>query len=236
MPRRLLALLAVAGFASTAGAEPPRSYRKLSPGGRFVFVMVSSEPARDEIARTPEAGRKSIWDIRRRYARTGLYRNDDAERPWPIWTVEWWSQGVEVSSDGLHAIRRGPLPLAPNPGEKPDLSGEALSFFAEGRFLCDYTIADLVYRPEKLRRVGDSLSWLAESNLDDGGSEYTITTQDGGKFAFDIRTGAMVRSDPARRTPRWAWPAGVGAAGALAGLVVWRRGKIPRPFRRTRLH
>jgi hypothetical protein len=100
-----LALALLAGGTRASSPAPPYSYRKPSPDGRYVFVMLSPLPPEADTERWTGARADEIREVRRTYAASGLYRNDDPLKP--LWTVTgyWPEGGVEVASDGVHLLR-----------------------------------------------------------------------------------------------------------------------------------
>lgn len=180
----LIAALVLATLGGSMRADepaPPRTYTRLAPGGRYLFVMLAPMPAEAE-AQFAGTAADSIRALRLRYARSGLYANDGSAAP--LWTVDWYAAGIDVSSDGVHLIRHGPWASA--------TSDEALSFFADGRLLRSYRISELVDNERHLRHTVSHFFWEEESRFDDARSEYALTTVDGNRFVFDVRTGAIV--------------------------------------------
>jgi hypothetical protein len=206
---------------------PPRSYNEVAPGGKYVFVMIAPGTVEDEVRRWNQETAAGIREIRRVYTRSGLYRNDGSAEP--LWTVDWYDDGVKVASDGAHLIRLGPLPNLPQDRKAPlgsALDQEALSFFANGQLVRTYRIGELVNHPDLLPRSASHFTWLAEARFDDARLEYALTTEDGNRFVFDVRTGAIVSEFRSARTILWGVIGGLGVSvlALLAWLVVrrWR--------------
>src|SRR4051812_2120811 len=101
---------------------PPFSYKKNAPGDKFAFVMISPLPLDVEVSRWNEETVAGIREIRRVYPRSGMYRNDGSAEP--LWTVDWYAFGVELTADGVHLIRHGPL--AGLPAERNAALGSVL--------------------------------------------------------------------------------------------------------------
>jgi hypothetical protein len=225
-----LAAMTVGSRALADSPAPRRSYKQITPGGKYVFVMISPMPLEQEVKRWNEETAASIREVRRSYARSGLYRNDGSTEP--LWTVDWYAHRVMVTSDGAHLIRSGPWAGLPQDRKAPlggALDQEALSFFANGQLLRTYRIGELIDDPDQLPRSVSHFRWEYEGRLDDSRSEYTLTTLDGNRFVFDVRTGGIVSEFRWRRVTRWGlWVAlGAIATGGVA-WVAWRWRSRPR--------
>jgi hypothetical protein len=220
-----LAVLSPGSAVLADSPAPPRSYKQVAPGGKYVFVMIAPRTVEDDVRPWNEETAAGIREIRGVYTRSGLYRNDGSTEP--LWTVDWYAHGVEVASDGIHLVRHGPWAVLPRDRKAPwgsALDQEALSFFANGQVLQTYRIGELVSLPDLLPRSVSHFTWLAEGRLDDGRMEYTLATKDGNRFVFDIRTGAIVSESRPPRPLLWGVVAILGAAVlALSGWLVVRR-------------
>ena len=177
----LAAIIAVTTLhaSATAFADSPApllSYKRVSPGGAYVFVMLG-DPRHDSWASSPASR-----EIRQAYPASGLYPNDGSTVP--LWTVDWYAGRVDVASDGVHLVRHGPWAMA--------TSDEALSFHANGQLLRSYVINVLVDDKSKLRRSVSHFDWRSSGRFDDSRLEYTLETVDGNTFTFDVRTGQIV--------------------------------------------
>ena len=173
----LVALIVALIDGQTALAEgmtPPTSYKMVVPGGKHVFVMIAPGNAADDfwLRNDKEA------ELRRLYKRSGLYLNDGSTEP--VWTVDWYSRWVEAASDGVHLIRHGWWNFS--------VDQEAISFFANGNLTRTYMMRDLVDFPRLLRY---SIDWRNRGQFDDGGLKYSLGTQGGNTFVFDVRTGEI---------------------------------------------
>jgi hypothetical protein len=217
---------------------PPRSFKEITADGKYVFVMIAPGPVEQEASWLNKERAAAIREIRRVYFRSGLYPNDGSAEP--LWTVDWYARRVELASDGIHLIRHGRWPSVP---PDPPLSGipiigrwlsglihrnaplgsaldqEALSFFANGQLLHTYRIGELVDAPDLLRRTVSHFDWEDEGRFDENRLEYMLTTLDGNRFVFDLRTGGIVTQSRRGRPIWWGWWAILGVAGI--GAVVW---------------
>ena len=210
-------------IADTMG--PARTYKEVVPGDKYVFVMLSPEM---EMGTLTDMWPVEARAIRAVYAKSGMYRNDGSAEP--LWTVDWYNSSIVPTSDGVHVIRHGPN-WAPDHREPlgPALENEALSFFANGQLLRTYKVKELVTNPSTLPRSVSHFHWRAEGNLDDDRMEYALATQDGNKFVFDVRTGAIKSESRVPITldtfvSSYGWWVGFGIlAVGIAGWLGWRR-------------
>lgn len=216
-------------FASSAFADspaPPRSYKEVAPGGKYVFVMIAPGTVEDDVRRWNEETAAGIREIRRVYTRSGMYRNDGSAEP--LWTVDWYAHGVYVTPDGVHLIRPGPWAWLQR-DRMPALDVEALSFFANGRLLRTYKVAELVDDSARVERSVSHYRWQQEGRVS-GEFEYTLTTLDGNRFVFDIRTGEITSASRVGRVSQWVWWAVSGSLFGVAAIwfLWWRRSRMRR--------
>jgi hypothetical protein len=194
----LLAALALlpAGAALAGKPGPPMTYTKESADKRFVFVMIAPDSLETELTRWNEQTKARIKDIRTRYATSGLYKNDGSKEP--LWTVDWYRAGVAVPADGVHLVRFGRSPFfrgKAKPLTKEALKVEGLAFFARGKLLREYSIAELVDRPEQLPRGASIFKWVKTRELLDGAQQFRIVTYDGNRVLFDLKTGKILKKE-----------------------------------------
>jgi hypothetical protein len=211
------AILAASSRVLADSEAPPFSYKKVSPGGAFVFVMIAPLALDVEFRQGwNEKTTAGIRDIRRVYSKSGLYRNDGS--PEPLWTVDWYAYGVEIASDGISLIRHGPWASS--------TEQEALNFFANGKLLRTYLISELVDVPTLLPGSVSHFRWSKEMRLGDSTMEYTVVTMDGNRFVFDARTGGVVSETRLGRRITWgAVIIGAILLIALVWFVARRRGR-----------
>jgi hypothetical protein len=223
-------LFAFVGLAANSPAwadtlPTPRSYKEVAPGGKYVFVMIAPVSVEQEVwqwNKLNENTAAGIRELRRVYTRSGMYRNDGSAEP--IWTVDWYTHGVHLVPDGVHLIRPGPW-AGLRDHDTPNLNCEAVSFFANGQLLRTYQVGELVDDPG---RVGLTVShyWWQQEGRVSGEYEYTITTVDGNRFVFDVRTGEITSAWRMGLVSRWgSWVAVGVAAGAGAVWFVRRRSR-----------
>ncbi len=161
----------------------PGSYTTTTPDGTYLFVMIGPDsPWEGELS----GGEHETQQVRIRntYGQSGLYRNDGSTTP--LWTVDWYAGSVEPLSDGVHLVRHGLWTTSPD--------SEAVSFFANGTLIRSYTVADLVAMPSMMPRTVTFFYWQAEAELNDASKTYSITTNHGERYLFDVRTGTILFS------------------------------------------
>jgi hypothetical protein len=220
----VLVVLLLAAPASAYSPPTARTYKRDVPGGKYVFVMI---PGKREFFRSEspmiwgETAAADMQEIRRVYGVSGLYPTDGTKQP--LWTVDWYAFDVEVASDGVHLVRLGRSPFLSSgdaPPTEKDLATEAVTFFASGRPVRTYTIGELVDSPSSLPRLSPHFQWRSGATFDDERMEYRLTTHDGNRFVFDVRTGEIISQS---RPGLWAWwvIGGGATVTAIAGLCVW---------------
>lgn len=222
-------------FAAAAADEPPPRPYEVTAGDGYVFVMLLPAPLRQGDPGWSEGAER----VQRAYRQSGMYRKG---QPAPLWPVDWYSPDVAVAPDGVHLVRLNLRPPLPNPDRPPapaDLQAEALSFFAGGKLLRSYTVAELVESRYMLGTAKADFTWRREGKLDGAGLRYELTTLDDNVFTFDLRTGEIVSevrcSLPAlTRRALSVWGI-LGAALAAAGVALvlcrwaWRVVVVVRP-------
>src|SRR5262245_22152645 len=227
MSVRCLWLFAFVALAANSPVQadspsPPRSYKEVAPGGKYVFVMIAPGTVEDDVRPWNEETAARIREVRSVYSRSGMYRNDGSAEP--IWTVDWYTHGVHLTPDGVHLIRPGPWAWLGD-DKMPDLDVEAVSFFANGRLLRTYRVRELVDAPGRFERSVSHYRWQQDGRVS-GESEYTITTLDGNRFVFDVRTGEIVSESRMGWVSRWGWQAALGAAAVVvAAWFIWHRSR-----------
>lgn len=216
--------------AATALADkqaPDTSYKQEVPGGPFVFVMIAPSPLEEEVATMPPALAAEVREIRRVYPRSGLYPDDGTAKP--LWTVNWYAHNVELASDGIHMVRLDQsVPIGAGAG-----GAHAISFYANGVLLRTYTVGELVASPSGVPHSVTQVLWFDRGQLDGARLEYTLTTAEGRRYIFDLRTGAVVADSQAVPVDSIAIGfAVVGGAGLFAVVFVAGGWLLARGLRR----
>ena len=160
----------------------PTAYATASADGKYIFLMFV--PGRVPEAEVPLVeGRRILGRIVAvNYPASGLYRNDGSNTP--LWTVDWYAYSVIVPSDGVHLIRRGPWAKT--------LSGEAYTFYANGKELRSYRISALADTAVLLKRTVSHFEWEERATVDDSRHVLAVTTFSKESFVFDYTTGEML--------------------------------------------
>jgi hypothetical protein len=220
----LLIAFAVAATGSPALADspaPPRSYKEVAPGGKYVFVMIAPRTVEEETRPWNEETAAGIREVRRTYTRSGMYLNDGSTEP--LWTVDWYAHGVHLTPDGVHLIRPGPW-AGLRADKTPDLDWEAVSFFANGRLVRTYRIGELIGNAARLERSVSHFRWQKEGQVS-GEFEYTITTLDGNRFVFDVRAGEIVSESRTARVSWLGWWVALGVGAVVVAVAAWFAGR-----------
>lgn len=195
-----LSLLGLCGFATDSRADktgPPTTYKTGSADGKFVFVMRAPGTTEDELKFGNENHQKLVKEIRDTYPKSGLYKSGSQE---PLWTVDWYKSSVRVASDGVHLIRfGGPHVLEERTKDKKeraitnnDLKQEALSVFAKGKLLREFSVGDLVDDPKQLRMSVSHFMWMKQTKILDDKQQLEVLTLDGNRVLIDIATAKIV--------------------------------------------
>ncbi|MFO0938819.1 MAG: hypothetical protein U0798_20130 [Gemmataceae bacterium] len=191
----LIAIVTVLTFIGTISRTyafyPLHSSFKINSSDlKYTFVMISPTLLSEELKPfTDEDKRDRIRAIRSLYSKSGLYRNDGSSVP--LWTVDWYSTGVDVTSDGVHLVRHR--------NSSTSLNEEAISFFANGVLIRSYSFRELIDFPSLASLSLPQTDWIETKHRDDNQLRYSITTCDGNQFTFDLQTGEIVSaSHPGR--------------------------------------
>lgn len=183
-------VVALLGCASGARADkigPPESYKTASADGKFVFVMLS-----------PDMDQKDATGLREAYKQSGLYKDGSKE---PLWSVDWYARSVAVASDGVHVVRYGgPHAYAErlNPDRSKrvmtaaDLKKEALSVFAKGKLVKEFTIGDFVTDPAALTHSVTFFRWHKQAKLIEDKLQLELLTLEGNRVLLDLATGKVL--------------------------------------------
>jgi hypothetical protein len=197
-------------FAAAAGRAdspvPPTSYVIVLPGGEYIFVMISPLTPDQEASWLKGERKEEMRAIRRKYATSGLYRNDGSSDA--IWTVGWYDNrsSIAIASDGVHLVQCHHL------ASRPD--GVAVAFFVNGEELRSYRVSELIRHPDRLPHSVTTISWAEEHAFDDKALTFSVRTKEGVSYLFDVTTGSVIPSRPPH------WLLGALAVAALVLLVL----------------
>lgn len=189
-------LVALTGQTAMAHLGSKASWRRESADRRYVLVMVSPLPA-DEEARDPSDNGDEIRRIRAVYTQSGLYRNDGSKTP--LWTITFFSEPpkVDIAPDGQHFVIGGYDSLF-------------VSFYSNGNRLAWHDDNELVPAMLLKRILTGRFPSYQSSHFDAQQMTYTLMSNQGEEFVFDVTTGKLIRV----RSP---WPLIFGLL--LAGIV-----------------
>jgi hypothetical protein len=173
------------------------TYTTETPDEQFRLVMLSPWPVLEDAVSPVEAASGRIpysqiertKELRAKYPRSGLYRNDGSSTP--LWTVDWYSDSIALSSDGIH--------LCSLAGDVQDLSSEALVFYENGEEIRRHTVGDLVRSMKDLSWSFGSYSWKKGFAFNADNNTLAVTLLNKDRFSFDIRSGDIIRVE---RDPR----------------------------------
>jgi hypothetical protein len=191
-------LMYCTGTARADKPGPPSTYKTTSADGKFVFVMIAPESLEMELIRYNADHQKVVKAIRDVYSKTGLYKNDGSKEP--LWTVDWYSDSVRVASDGVHLVKSGRWPVLEAKAKdkdrsitKNDLKQEAVSFFANGKLLREYSIGDLIDQPKMLPMSVSHYRWMKSMRIIEDDKQLEIITQDQNRILLELATAKIVQ-------------------------------------------
>jgi hypothetical protein len=201
----VIALLPCLMFVDASRADSPArpgTYKKVSEDEKFVFVMIPPVPLEAELKRYNEEHQKVVKAIRDVYTKTGLYKNDGSKEP--LWTVDWYAFDVMIASDGVHLVRYGDWPtLEQHLKEKNrsitknDLKQRAVSIYAKGKLIREYSIGQFVENPNQLPMSVSHFQWLKKLRIIDEKNQLEIVTHDQRKIVIDLTTAKVVEKKKA---------------------------------------
>jgi hypothetical protein len=202
MLRKVLVILVClsSGRVAIAGLAHPASWTQVSDDGRYLLVMVSPLSI-DQDAGSGPLEDKQVRPIRAKYLQSGLYRNDGSTTP--LWTIDYFSRHeVHIAPDGEHLVVAADDQFVGN-------------FYAKGKRLAGYgySLSELVSFVRFKSMMSLRFPSCVWSNYDANNLTYTVRTNQGEEFVFDVTTGRLV----GRRSP-WALYFGLSLAGVLTAL------------------
>ena len=191
-----------------AAAKPPRpqplSYTKPIDGTPYTFVMLGDPEA--EAKQKPEF-QERFQKLHNQYKETGLYNDYDL-----LWSVDGPYapyDNIFVSKDGKHLIRiegdwyqtkDHPYPSGRRVDskiEQAQLSEPAVSFFANGKLLEQYSVNDVVTSPESIPHSPEHVLWSAGGILNEEQGCFNLIVKDDHILRFDYKTGELLAKEQA---------------------------------------
>jgi hypothetical protein len=189
-------LLIVASSPSLlAGLVDEHSWSEESANGKFLLVMTLTEDWVQKLKKQGYSDNDRQIEIRRKYPECGIYRNDGSVVP--LWTLPYEIQlfTAYISNDGKHVL------LAV---EETDHTSSNIAWGAQ---LCFYHHDGTIQSwAERELTWGWGLKFVLYNLLDiyqevwtdvrfkPSDNTYSITTDTGQSFVFDITTGQMISS------------------------------------------
>jgi hypothetical protein len=181
-----LAVAPSSGFAQTAEWFTDAAE---SSDGKYLFVSLSNRPLEVEFKDEGLTGeeRDQIEFFRLHYPVSGMYLNDGSNTP--LWKFEKpWPGEPVIFPDGDHIVFQG--------GWVTKTGGsEVAEFTRRGVPLRSYTSADFITSlPLKQLLNGGNTPTCAKTSFDPQALTYTITTNQGEEYIFNVKNGDLIDS------------------------------------------
>jgi hypothetical protein len=181
----LLAILLTPSLAFADTVAPPRSYATPSPDNKFLFVMIASIEIELDGISYGEEGKLEAKRIRKTYPSSGMYLNNGSTKP--LWTVDWHSNSVIVSTDGKHVVRRGPW--------ASKMSDEAFTIFEQNKVVWSFKISELVASEYLLPHSVSHFMWEETMTLDVEKQALSVTTLSKERYVINYLNGEIIASE-----------------------------------------
>jgi hypothetical protein len=201
------------------------SWTQVSGDGRYILVMVSPKSAVEDGGNQIISSAVGKVRLREHYTESGVYRNDGSNKP--LWTLPYHHEALpaRVVVDGQYVILGAdPCPLALH----------AVAIYGQGREIVRCYRHDLIacYLSKRvLSLFGFGGLHERDSQWDPKQQSYTMTTEQGERFEFDVATGT---------TRHWSYfpflVLGLGTLIPSIVVVIWYRAWLRRIVRLGRLH
>jgi hypothetical protein len=201
----VLLLLCFAGDSRADKKGPPSSRKQATRDGKYLFVMLAPGSAEDEINRQgDEENRKALKSLRDTYTKSGLYKNDTSNDP--LWTVDWHAPFL-LSNDGIHVVRYGQATLEQWRNKTPrqtraitdnDMKQEAISIFARGKLLREYSIGEFVDDRKVLPMTVTFFQWSKQVKFIEDERQLEVITLDGNRIRIELATGKILEKKRAQ--------------------------------------
>jgi hypothetical protein len=167
-------------YGAYAGVAPQRPWEIVFSRSNKIFYMTPRWLMPDQLV-----------DEERMQIKSGLYYNET-----PLVNIyninEYFYEGtVSFSSDGIYFVNV----VGVVPGSFDNLSGVALSFYANGSLIKSYQVRNLLKDRNKADFSSEGVHWLEKRSFDQQTNILTVITRDERIFTFDIETGVII-SEP----------------------------------------
>lgn len=165
----------------------PCSHITYSSDRAFAFVMIAPKSEYEcGGSSSPDEGKL----LRTRFSSSGMYeKGDPARLKWAV-TDDWFAYKVFVPNDGESIVRMGPWASS--------FSDEAFSFIRNGSIVRTVVIDELIKDESSVERTVSHFFWSKSYGLTSDGATFFIDTLDGAGYRFDVKTGEMTSSTPAK--------------------------------------
>lgn len=162
-----------------------------SGDGRFVLVLVADQTLDEDLsAALDQQEAADVRRIRATYPESGLYYNDGSAKPlWTFPSSGWYGSPI-IAPDGEHVIFEGSWTH-----DDEGYESRAVEFTKRGQVIRTYFDTNFI-QPYRLKFLfnGWRPPTCAETRFDSGEMTYTIRTNQGEVFTFDVATGDLVKT------------------------------------------
>jgi hypothetical protein len=187
----LLAVTLLAGaLGSTAhaGLLHPGTWKSVSENGKFVFVMLSPLTLEEELLHESynAVDVAQARQTRDKYTHSGMYLNDESIVPLWIYKDAWLGRDVIIAPDGEHMVVQGAWTY-------DEYASTVVTFTHRGETIRSYSDREII-PCWVLKAVLNGWSPPACSGVSFNPQQmtYTIGTNQGEAFTFDVTTGNLV--------------------------------------------
>lgn len=176
----ILILLLIYTYGYSIKIMPPRPFLLTSPDAKFLFVSIPKDYSKYREEKSEQK------EIRRKYKKGGLYKNDDSKKP--LWVFD-----KEIREENVVYFDEVSLVLKFSPHNIID---DALIFFALGNKIKSYKVNDLTKDGQYLSKLNHSYdaaivalkeSWFKEIKVEK--VLLKIINRENKTLIFDIKTG-----------------------------------------------
>ena len=212
---RLLAglVLLASAFAVFADSDAsPRDYSAPTADGRHILVVLAPDDA------FPERNE----ELRRKYARSGLYRA--GERGALVWELPSYSPWIRVANDGRFAVMWAQWPSS-SPRDATEYDRPVIRFLDRGKVIREYATRQLVKDPTRLPHSVSHFRWAYRTDYDPITARFKVVTWDGSTYILGPRGEIVSREWSVRpMLDRWIQRHSlhVVAGAIVVAFILWR--------------